>query len=317
MLEREYFKRNWEFSRFREEPSIDSTLNYLCWVAEILNNEDMIELSIKQMQPLWARKQMHLIFYYFLCGLFSSIPGCIFLGPLRGMIYGSLFALTCKLDKFSQIEVFLSRITDLRQEGKTFIYPVFSLYAAIFTGCLLIYGLAILFLQESVNLYSILATCIAVGLVGLVVKMALSLVMLLLDGYSRTIDAIFEDRGEYMASLKDKKFSFVIFFSYISAFSLGFYVFLVFSERISVLETMGEMLMILPFTLLLGSYLNSIFASIQHLALRVVLSISGETPWNYARFLNYCVERRLLQRIGGRYCFIHRELQDHFANMAE
>ncbi|MEO1591372.1 MAG: hypothetical protein AAFU71_08790 [Cyanobacteria bacterium J06632_22] len=56
---------------------------------------------------------------------------------------------------------------------------------------------------------------------------------------------------------------------------------------------------------------------IQHLALRIVLTLSGYTPWNYARFLNYCVERRLLQRIGGRYRFIHRELQDHFANMAE
>jgi len=36
-------------------------------------------------------------------------------------------------------------------------------------------------------------------------------------------------------------------------------------------------------------------------------------PWNYAQFLNYCVERRLLQRIGDRYRFIHRELLDHFA----
>ncbi|MEL6139111.1 MAG: NACHT domain-containing protein [Cyanobacteria bacterium J06628_6] len=54
-------------------------------------------------------------------------------------------------------------------------------------------------------------------------------------------------------------------------------------------------------------------AAAQHLALRIVLTHTGKTPWNYARFLNYCAERRLLQRIGGRYRFIHRELLDHFA----
>jgi Effector-associated domain 10/NACHT domain len=50
----------------------------------------------------------------------------------------------------------------------------------------------------------------------------------------------------------------------------------------------------------------------QHLSLRIVLWQSG-LPWNFARFLNYCVERRLLLRVGGSYRFLHRELLDHFA----
>jgi len=54
-------------------------------------------------------------------------------------------------------------------------------------------------------------------------------------------------------------------------------------------------------------------ACIKHLCLRYVLARNGYIPYRYVRFLNYCVERRLLQRIGGRYRFIHRELQDHFA----
>ena len=48
------------------------------------------------------------------------------------------------------------------------------------------------------------------------------------------------------------------------------------------------------------------------LPIRLVLFWQGKTPWKYTRFLNYCAERRLLQRIGGRYRFIHRELLDHF-----
>jgi hypothetical protein len=37
---------------------------------------------------------------------------------------------------------------------------------------------------------------------------------------------------------------------------------------------------------------------------------------NYARFLDYCTERLFLQRVGGRYRFIHKMLQDHFAHFS-
>jgi hypothetical protein len=66
------------------------------------------------------------------------------------------------------------------------------------------------------------------------------------------------------------------------------------------------------------------FACIQHFALRVVLHFSfslpndPETrciPWNYAKFLDYASERKLIQRVGGRYRFIHRLLLTHFAAM--
>ena len=56
-------------------------------------------------------------------------------------------------------------------------------------------------------------------------------------------------------------------------------------------------------------------ACIQHFALRFVLYRSGLSPWNYARFLNYATDRMFLQRIGGRYRFIHKLLQEHFAKM--
>jgi len=54
-------------------------------------------------------------------------------------------------------------------------------------------------------------------------------------------------------------------------------------------------------------------ACIQHYTLRAVLWTSGSAPWRYAQFLNYATERMLLQRIGGRYRFIHELLRDHFA----
>ncbi|MGI0495271.1 NACHT domain-containing protein [Alkalinema pantanalense CENA528] len=61
------------------------------------------------------------------------------------------------------------------------------------------------------------------------------------------------------------------------------------------------------FTLLTCIDLNKYFA------LRITLWQAKSIPWNLAQFLTYCHERRLLQQIGGRYRFIHRELLDHFA----
>ena len=57
-------------------------------------------------------------------------------------------------------------------------------------------------------------------------------------------------------------------------------------------------------------------AVVQHLALRIVLAKNGNIPWNYARFLNYAVELRFIQRVGGRYRFTHDLLRKHFAVMS-
>ena len=57
------------------------------------------------------------------------------------------------------------------------------------------------------------------------------------------------------------------------------------------------------------------FACLQHFTLRLILWWNGYIPWKYARFLDYCTERLFLQRVGGRYRFIHKLLQDHFAEM--
>lgn len=54
---------------------------------------------------------------------------------------------------------------------------------------------------------------------------------------------------------------------------------------------------------------------IQHFVLRVILWSQGYIPWNYARFLDYATERIFLRKVGGGYIFIHRMLQEHFAQM--
>jgi hypothetical protein len=54
---------------------------------------------------------------------------------------------------------------------------------------------------------------------------------------------------------------------------------------------------------------------LQYFWLRIAIAYTNTAPWNLKQFLDYCTERYLLQRIGGRYRFLHRELLDHIANL--
>jgi hypothetical protein len=61
--------------------------------------------------------------------------------------------------------------------------------------------------------------------------------------------------------------------------------------------------------------LFAVIPCIQYIVLRLMLQLSGQMPWNITRFLDYCTERLILQRVGNRYRFIHRLVQEHFANL--
>lgn len=69
------------------------------------------------------------------------------------------------------------------------------------------------------------------------------------------------------------------------------------------------LILIIPFALLGGG------ACIKHVVLRIILYFNGYIPWNYASFLNYASDRIFLRKVGGSYIFIHRMLQEHFADM--
>jgi NACHT domain len=68
-----------------------------------------------------------------------------------------------------------------------------------------------------------------------------------------------------------------------------------------------------------AGFLSGLFSGglpcIQHGVLRFLLWRRGVMPWNYARFLEYAHDLRLLQRVGGRYRFMHELLREHFEQL--
>jgi len=56
-------------------------------------------------------------------------------------------------------------------------------------------------------------------------------------------------------------------------------------------------------------------AVLKHALLRLILYRSGDIPWNYAHFLDYCASIGILRKVGGGYIFVHRYLLEYFAEM--
>jgi hypothetical protein len=87
----------------------------------------------------------------------------------------------------------------------------------------------------------------------------------------------------------------------------------IFSEIKSTETTLG-----LPLVLINSAIFGLSFGGddfIQHYFARLSLSTNGNMPINYLKFLDYCVDRVFLRRVGGGYIFIHRLLMEHFAAM--
>jgi hypothetical protein len=58
-------------------------------------------------------------------------------------------------------------------------------------------------------------------------------------------------------------------------------------------------------------------AVLQQLALRIVLIAHNDIPRKYPDFLQYACDLNFMRKVGGRYIFIHRTLQERFAQRAK
>jgi hypothetical protein len=89
----------------------------------------------------------------------------------------------------------------------------------------------------------------------------------------------------------------------------------IFESALEQVDALRYVLMVGLFGSVIGALWYGGLDVIQHYTLRLVLVIQKLTPANYARFLDYAVDRIFLQKVGGGYRFIHRLLLEHFAEM--
>jgi hypothetical protein len=335
-------QRSWAFKMVEMEPDRQAVTNSLTWIAQRLKTENQIELLIEKVQPSWLGNEKLELIYKTLYGAFSGIfLGIIltlytqqkvvslpfFSGTLiNDMIAGLIIGIAA-----AWAEIFTGKITlfewgNGRRTVNTRKKPYLLVYvcagiAMLTTGILLsrdkvfvammfsslfLVNLAGYINQESIQkkvpnqgVWKSLRSSLMISLIVSLAIISASFIVLLYDQ---------SHADEFIAithNLSDLLRPDIFFRDWIFLRLIG----------VLLAVILGLITFFLPAGFVLLGAATGGIANIQHFSLRIILTTHHKIPWNLARFLTYCHERRLLQQIGGRYRFIHRELLDHFAKM--
>jgi Effector-associated domain 10/NACHT domain len=301
------------YKTVKQEPDWNKTCHTLNWMARNLQTDNKVEFLIEHMQPSSIEsnrlRNCYRLIYGLIFGLiFGLMYGLIFaliFGIVNGLkvgfiwwiISGLIRGLVHGLAKIETVEAFEFSISNALNQEISREFKVRLFNACIYS---MIYGL--------IN-WSIFG--LIYGLINwLSSSLVYGLIYGLIYGFKQESKLRSRPNQGIWNSLQSMMWITTIIFCLIIIPSIIY--FSITQGRDSRLSPV--LFGIFP-ALYFGFSEGGGQVSWQHLSLRIVLWQSG-LPWNFARFLNYCVERRLLLRVGGSYRFLHRELLDHFAQLS-
>ncbi|MBN3883794.1 MAG: NACHT domain-containing protein [Nostoc sp. JL34] len=272
-------------------PNTRKTRMWLVWLAGQMQREYKTEFLIEEIQPSWLKNQASKILYKVLLSLIIGISiGIIFKllyqRSIIGIIVGIILGITYWLPSQKVVIIKTISLSELNKR-KLLIGLAVGIGVVIFPSSLS----WILLQRHQGQIYIIIIGIMFPLLTGL-----------LLGQPDKSIEKNIIPNQDIWQSVHNAFLSALIIGTPIGLF-----------VAIIHIPTEGGISGI-TFGLIFGLVAGG-DATIQHFILRLILYFNGYIPWNYARFLDYCTERMLLQRVGGRYRFIHKLLQDHFAQM--
>jgi DNA polymerase III delta prime subunit len=298
----------WAYEEAQLEPNHKKTRSHLSWLAQKLGDNN-VEFLIENIQPTWLDSNQDKYWYRFIFGfiltfsilipflflLFTQIPPkSSFLSSLTISLIFSLvitpisaccFGLAGKLNNIEPVESFKRQAfkeiwKDLR----------FSL----------IFGLTIIS-------FCWLLDIIFYGSFGILEGLLYSLVgeiVFIFMGLNLTQKHVLKERTKpnqgIIKSFHNQIWTTILYFVPMTMLLLKFPG----DKRIWFIAV--------TIALTCGFMVGGGMAWLQHLSLRIILYKNG-LPWNLARFLQYCEERKLIQSVGGHYRFLHLEPRDYFA----
>jgi hypothetical protein len=305
---RRFKNRKWAFKTVGAEPDWREITPSLAWIAKRLKEKRKVELLIEKIQPNWLDSHRGETSYKLINGLISSLIiglifaligsriDCLILGLIVGPIVGLIIGLTIEMFDIQPFENFqISMSLLFRRENFRTLYRQLALVLVL-------------------NLIGILSDVLVDGKINNLDKVIpgsfstpiMVLITTLIQELKGDLNIRLNPNQGVWNSLRS--------FFWITSLSYPFGIVLVAAMTSSFANLTSAIIPGIGGALFFG-FLGGLFPVIQHLSLRIVLTRHHKIPWNLARFLTYCHERRLLQQIGGRYRFIHRELLDHLAKM--
>ncbi|QKQ77502.1 signal peptidase I [Nostoc sp. TCL240-02] len=294
MLNRDLGKR-WQYKSYSQR----QTKEYLAFLAQILKQEARTEFLIENIQPNWLinenQKKIYSLGLYLTQGAFvGTFLGCI--------INGIIFVL------FKQQNFLATTISII--VGIIFALSTYFNYQEVKVAS------PIKFSLKGIIDHTILVTLIFLGVFGYLMDGWLGLRNTVIIGaisciafYTFTSEAQITSTGMQTANqgiYQSLKNSILVFIITCFLYTL-LWVFLGNNYNM-----MGYVVTSLSLGIFAADCFG-LYAVIKHSLLRLILSQGGYIPYNYARFLDYATTRLFLQRIGGRYRFMHDLLREYFA----
>lgn len=305
-------------------PTAQQMRHWLGWLARHIRDQTEHEFLIEKMQPTLLSNRRQVSLYSLLGGLiFGATGGMIFglfVGPFSGVfvtcIVTFMFIFRRRKDAIATVEEFKPSLSNfvkfvsVRQIGP-------FLFFTAFVGLIIFVTVG----DPGMLMVSLL--------IGLIVSLSIRFIFAfpswliggLVIGINHLLDAditVQNQPNQYLFATARYALRmaamFVPFLLAIKTLPLywgGFSI----DQTVVHAATIAKVLGVGAALALWASIFDSALVCAQHLALRLVLFKARAIPWNYARFLNGCCDRHLLQRVGGRYQFIHHLVQKRFAEM--
>ena len=345
---KDLINHRWAYKTVEKEPKLNENINSLSWVARQLQANNTVELLIEQMQPLWIESKALKLRYKLIRELIVGLTWGLFVGLIVGLsfwledvieafqisrsktamqiffkelrkspIFGigdiiaiEAFQIPCSKTAWQS---FFKKLRNRLTEGLMMLICGPIWWVLIGWLMVVLIGWLVVWLMGGIMVW-LMGGIILFLLIGWLILELIDLLKQELKVRSRPNQGIWNSLQSAL---------WITAFSYPLGVILSVSLFLLWKGFVENSDWLHLLSSALPDSLLWGVFLSLFFgifmggrdACIRHLSLRLVLWQSGTIPWNFARFLNYCVERRLLLRVGGRYRFLHRELLDHFAQL--
>lgn len=300
-----------------KEPTPEQSKHWLSWLANKLKAELKDEFLLEKMQSTWlppAQKKLYRLSIGLIGGLTVGLTGGLIFNlasssPLDKLIFcltsgtfsGLVFGLRPNIQPIETIRWSRSKA----QKGL-----LFGLFTGLTYGLLTSVPFTVLHTPNSALSVEVTSVILTVSRVSLMYCLFGGLIGVLLGGLSgpdiekRTAP----NQGIRRSAANTITFALAGWFIFGIIAVLARWRFLGVSPDAYTFISSG----------LIGGLIGAIvpgIACLQHFILRFMLWRNGYIPWNYARFLNYATERLFLQKVGGRYRFIHDLLREHFAQL--
>ncbi|MBD1900684.1 NACHT domain-containing protein [Trichocoleus sp. DQ-A3] len=275
---------------------------WLIWLSKNLKKQNKTEFYIEKIYPIFFSNKLEKLVYKLIISSIIGLLHGLFIGLLIGLITGLTKALIIGL-------MIIGLIVEIHSGLTSNPIALANRLNISWTGT-----------TTRKHIMIGILSWLALGLMFWLNKLMLLLIIALFSGlflgviYQVTIDNKIKTRNkpnqDILESAKITGFNSLVI--------LPFSVLLFYTVPLVVRGQTVELLSILIPGFSLALMFGVIFDGlpvIQHFVLRLILWKSGAIPWNYARFLSYANERRLIKQVGGRYRFIHDLLREHFAKM--